>query len=480
MHHLVRLVRVADLFDIALVSLFLYAVLTWFKKTASRSVLVGISVLAVVYFSARAFDMYLTQLLFQAVFAVLLVAVVVVFQEDLRRLFERVATLGTLQERFHTQAALSHLDTIVEVSADLAARRIGALLVMKGREPLDRHIEGGVLVDGEISKALLDSIFDPHSMGHDGAVILEHDRLRRFGVHLPLSHNLREIGQRGTRHAAALGVSERTDALVIVVSEERGQISVARQGKLTPLSSSADLQRVLDQFNQELFPQSTESTARRVLRENAALKAVSVLLACMAWFLVNFRAGTVQQSVTVPIEYRNPPDGMVIDDTAPSQARVTFGGFERAFSLLNTNALKISLDMSGLQEGVQKISIDDSDIKRPSNLDVYQVDPTTISLEAHSVVSAALPVEVRTTGRLPPDLQLLSATANPKTVAVRIWKTRASTTVRIFTEPIDLSQVTTTTTLKATLVPPSDVRFPEGTPPDVSVTLQIGKVQPAK
>src|SRR5699024_10925097 len=128
-----------------------------------------------------------------------------------------------------------------------------ALIVLKGKEEWDRHITGGVELQGQVSLPLLFSIFDPKTAGHDGALLIENGLITKFGTHLPLSTHLHKISRGATRHAAALGLSERCDALVIVVSEERGVISVARQGQLIELDASSDLKSHLTEFWAELY-----------------------------------------------------------------------------------------------------------------------------------------------------------------------------------------------------------------------------------
>src|SRR5699024_8867990 len=123
-------------------------------------------------------------------------------------------------------------DIIAEAASKMADEKTGALIVIRGNDQWDRHIHGGIKLEGEISLPFLLSIFNPESPGHDGAVLLEDHEITRFGVHLPLSTNLNRQLTSGTRHAAALGMSEHCDALVVVVSEERGVISVAQAGHL--------------------------------------------------------------------------------------------------------------------------------------------------------------------------------------------------------------------------------------------------------
>ena len=112
------------------------------------------------------------------------------------------------------------------------------MIVLQGNDPLERHINGGTNLDGIVSEPLLESLFDPHSIGHDGAVIIDGNRVTKFGCHLPLSMNTSKYENIGLRHTAALGLAERSDAICIVVSEERGTISLAYHGK-----SDGDSQR---------------------------------------------------------------------------------------------------------------------------------------------------------------------------------------------------------------------------------------------
>ena len=173
----------------------------------------------------------------------------------------------------------------MEVTFGLAEDKVGALVVLKGSDDLARHLQGGIELRGLVSKPLLDSIFDPHSAGHDGAVVIEDGQVERFSAHLPISKNRKEIGSRGTRHAAALGLSERCDALLVVVSEERGVVSVAEGGKLKAITSPAELKGRLEGFIQEKFPVQKESTWRRLVVHHWRMKFVSTLLAVIGWSL---------------------------------------------------------------------------------------------------------------------------------------------------------------------------------------------------
>ena len=225
---IIKSIRIQDILDVMIIALMIFALLTWFKTRASRFVLIGIILLGGVYIAARFFQLYLTTIVLQSFFAILLFVLVVIFQEDLRGFFERLAMLGNIGKKFQSLSELKGTaEIIAQTAATLAKKRIGALIVLQGNDPLDRHINGGTSLDGIVSEPLLESLFDPHSIGHDGAVIINGNRITKFGCHLPLSINTSKYGNIGLRHTAALGLSERSDAICIVVSEEKGTISLA-------------------------------------------------------------------------------------------------------------------------------------------------------------------------------------------------------------------------------------------------------------
>jgi len=372
--------RVTDAVDILLMSVFLYSALAWFRETASRKVLIGVSVLVAVYGLARAFDMYLTSLLFHTGFAVLLIVLIVIFQEDLRRMFERVAAWGSLEQVRQTPAAHTDVDALVEAVFTLAQHKTGALIVLKGNEPLERHMDGGITLGGELSKPLLYSIFDASSPGHDGAVILEHGQLSKFAAHLPISKNQPEIAGRGTRHSAALGLSECSDALVIVVSEERGGVSVAEAGRLQELASAAALKNRVEEFLAAKFPVKSQATWRRYVVEHWPLKGSAIALAVAAWLLLAYRPSTLYRTFILPIEYRNLGGQLLLDDDAPHEARVTVSGSERGFRFLEPGALKLSIDLAGSQAGEQEIAVSERNIRLPGKLDLYRIEPQPLIL----------------------------------------------------------------------------------------------------
>ncbi len=468
-------IGVAELFDILLVAAFFYGLLAWTKASRSRAVFLGCAALGVVYLLARLFDLELTLSVFQTGTTVLLVVLVVIFQEEVKRSFERIASASGLSSRHISPASVGINDVLVEACVHLEKQRIGALIVLPGRDPLDRHTTGGVNLDGEMTEPLLYSIFDTHSLGHDGAVIVAGDRVAKFGVHLPLSKNVGGREKFGTRHTAALGLSEQTDALVLVVSEERGEVSVARNGKLKHVESS-DLKAILDEFSGATAERRTEGIWSKLLLRDPLTKAASFLLAAAFWMVfVGHQRETIARTFTVPIVVTNVPDDWTLEDPKPHEARVTLTGSSRAVRLLDPGQLSISLDASEPRSGLQAFPLGVDDVSHPSEVTPEHIDTDVVRVRAYPTTSVELPVALKTKGKISPGVHLGEMTPNPKKVSVRIRKQDVGALKSIETEPVDLTGIEKTSEMQARLRFPKHVRPGVDTPEFVNVRIEAEK-----
>ena len=174
----IRMIGLTDIIDVVFVAVLLYTAIVWAKRTRAAFVVRGILILGAVYLLARELDLQLTAWIFQGFFAIFLIIIVVIFQEELRQIFERIA-MWSLTSRSGALRSGS-VDVLVRTVADMAKDRIGAIIVIRGNDPLERHIMGGIALDGKLSEPLLKSLFDPHSQGHDGAAIVDGDRVTMF------------------------------------------------------------------------------------------------------------------------------------------------------------------------------------------------------------------------------------------------------------------------------------------------------------
>jgi len=249
MWDVIHAVRWRDLLDILLLAGVIYWILLTFRGTRAAQMLVGVLLLGGATLAARRYELFGTSWVLGNFWAYWVLALIVLFQPELRRALAQVGhsrllhgVLGTSRhERSHV------VDDIVQSADALAAKRIGALMVLERTSGLRHYAELGVPLDALISSDLLESLFHPYSPLHDGAVFIQGDRVVAAGCFLPLSRNP-ELGRKlGTRHRAALGLSEETDAVVLVVSEESGRISLAVEGQMeSPLDRGVLRRRLTD------------------------------------------------------------------------------------------------------------------------------------------------------------------------------------------------------------------------------------------
>ncbi len=369
-----------DLADILLVSLLIWAAMVWLRRTRARAALAGLAILGAVYLAARQLDLRLTAFILQGFFAVLVLILVVVFQDELRRIFEQIGVLG-LHRRRPTPPPDS-IDVLVRTVSRLAQTRTGAILVLPGREVVERHLQGGVALQGSLSEPLLLSLFDPHSPGHDGAVVIQGDVVTRFAVHLPLSANQAELGAGGTRHAAALGLAERTDALCLVVSEERGTVSVAEEGHLAVVSDPGDLGPRLHRFAERVAPQRV-AARRRWLTRRWPEALLAVVLASGAWLLTASGLDVAASVRSAPVVVENLPAGYVLDDVEPQTVRVTLTGPRRSLYFGDVSDLRIRVDARLVASGRRTFEVTPRQVEPPAGLAVLAVEPSEVRLRAH-------------------------------------------------------------------------------------------------
>ncbi|MEJ7762349.1 MAG: diadenylate cyclase CdaA [Thermomicrobiales bacterium] len=246
-----RLLDPRALLDIAVVTLIIYWLLWVAQGTRATQLLRGIAILIVgVFLLARFLQLSTLNWMLAQTWPALIVAVPIIFQPELRRMLEQIGhTAVWLRTPFpsNTDADLMErtVDEVVRAASQLARQRFGALMIIERETGLQDFADRGVPLDATLSRQLLINIFFPNSPLHDAAVIIRGDRLVAGSVVLPLTDNISASGQLGTRHRAAIGVTEESDALAVVVSEETGQIAVAHNGRLIRNLDQDRLRRVL-------------------------------------------------------------------------------------------------------------------------------------------------------------------------------------------------------------------------------------------
>ncbi len=228
---LLRQLRWQDLLDIVIVSIILYRILLIIKGTKAAQMLAGLGILLIASFFSRYLQLYTIDWIIQSFWAQVVIVLIILFQPEIRRALAHMGESSFLQG-FTSAEELKSLEEIVRAAVGLANRKIGALIVIERDVSLKDYVEIGTPLDAKVTKELLLSIFHPTSPIHDGAVVIRGNRVVAAGCFLPITLGTDVSKSLGTRHRAGIGITEETDAVAIIVSEETGNISVAIHGKL--------------------------------------------------------------------------------------------------------------------------------------------------------------------------------------------------------------------------------------------------------
>ena len=245
-------VYISDIFEIIIISVLVYYLLLWFRKSRAWFLLKGIMVLVLFMVVASLFHLTTLLWIINRTLNVGIIAIVIIFQPELRRALEEIGKKNVIFNFFKIGGGLSEerfsdktVEELTRATLELAKAKTGALMVIKQEHDLNHFTATGIKLDADITSQLLINIFEKNTPLHDGAVVIEGDKIVSATCYLPLSDSTSLSKELGTRHRAGLGVSEVTDCIVIIVSEETGSISIAREGRLIRYADTAILKNEL-------------------------------------------------------------------------------------------------------------------------------------------------------------------------------------------------------------------------------------------
>jgi diadenylate cyclase len=252
-----------DLFDIIIVAFLIYQVLLIIKGTGAVQLGFGVLLLVSIFFVSQALGLRTLHFTLTKIFPYLVFIVIILFQHEIRK---AVSILGQnpLMNIFSSRLGRHPLDEIILAVTSMSAKRVGAILVLEREMGLKNYIEGGVALDARVSYDLLMSIFNPASPLHDGAVIIQRGRIGAAACFLPLTMNPYQARELGSRHRAAIGLSEETDAMIVVVSEETGKISLVQNEEVITDLDGPELKKLLS----ENMPLSGSALGRRLFKKD--------------------------------------------------------------------------------------------------------------------------------------------------------------------------------------------------------------------
>jgi hypothetical protein len=286
---------------------------------------------------------------------------------------------------------------------------------------------------------MLESIFYNGAPFHDGAALINNGRIEKAACHLPLSVSPDVPQHLGTRHRAALGLSERSDAVIVAISEERGEVSLVSAGTFRRISTPSELILALD----ELLRSDVEIpriTVRQRVFSNLLPKVALLLGVCVFWVLITTRQGQIT-TVSAPVRLHGVPDGLVLLRTIPEDLTVQV----KAMSSLTPPPSKLDLtaeiDASKITEGNTAVRVSHTNITAPSGMTITSVSPSTVRISAEKKLRKSVPVKVTLKGKLPSVLSSFYATSEPNMVEIEGPTSQVSQILLIATEEIDASQL---------------------------------------
>jgi hypothetical protein len=348
------------------------------------------------------------------------------------------------------------LNIIIESVFELARRKIGALIVLPLKQNLDSVVEGGIPIHSKLSQEMLVSVFWPNSPLHDGAAVIQGERITRAGVILPLSKSKELPSFFGTRHRAAAGLAELTDSLILVVSEERGEITLFKENQTHVIHNRLALGKLLQE------DAGDDSTSKGARRQTIELAAVGLIcLVCFTGIWLSFSKGMETLATQrVPVEFINPDKKMEIISSSVSSVRLQISGARPLINALKPEQINVKLNLSQSVVGSNKLSITSENILLPPGIRLKSIEPSELDITLDTLAEKKLPVQPQWTGTLPPGLVMKNATATPATVRVIGGALMLKDISTIFTEQISLDTLTQSGTVRVVpVLTPASLRL---------------------
>lgn len=362
--------------DFLILACSLYLVLRWASGARALRIALAITALYAGVLVARQFDLLITAWILQGAALIAIALLVIVFQPEVRRALIRLdrTLLVVRKERGES------LDrTLAQSAFRLASQRVGALFVILRQDAIDDLTDSGVALGADISGPLIDSIFNKYSPLHDGAVIVEGTRIARAGTVLPLTQRLEVPPEYGTRHRAAMGLAERTDALCLVVSEERGEVTMMNGRTILHLHTIEALENYLETSvaHQRV---DVSARARGWVVSHGRLKLAAVGLAALIWSAALLDSGSTVRVIEVPIEFQNVPPGLDVVAASPTALMVQLRGRTWLMNSNQVNGLIARIDLRGSAEGGRSVAVSSRALELPPGINMIRVSPEAIQL----------------------------------------------------------------------------------------------------
>jgi uncharacterized protein (TIGR00159 family) len=381
---------IKDIFDVMIITFCFYFLLVFIKQTRSFFIFGAFVALFGLDFIAKQFDLSLTRQLFEPLLTLFIAIFVIVFQPEIRKFFKWISSGRLTSFSKSLVIPRNNIQTVVRAVFAMAQQKVGAIIVFPGEYPLDDLMEGGFPLNGQITAAIIQSIFDSSSPGHDGAILIEGSEIKTFGLHLPLAREFTDYRRVGTRHRAGAGITEGTDAMAIIVSEERGEVSVSSKGVLTKVKTPEELEVIIAKFtgveNKNVTISKSKNLFQKIFVKNFIFKSAAIVFGLSFWFFSAYKTGVIKADYNVPMEYRYVNSNMIIKTSLPSEIKITVTGNNRDIVNLKKDDIKVVIDGSKFVVGDNNFVVQKNNIQTPSYIELSNFTPKNVYIRTVSKI----------------------------------------------------------------------------------------------
>ena len=469
-----------DVVDILVISFLVHRLFLLFRGTTALQILLGLLFLWFCHTLAQATGLVLTSWFFQGLGAIAVLVIVVVFRNEIRDVVIQTSPTRLFLGRPYQRGTID-LPEVERAVFKMARNRTGAMIVFQQRDQLAEHLSEGIPLQGKWSPEIMASIFAKESPLHDGAAIIQGDRIKLVGAYLPLTKKEGLPRQYGTRHRAAIGLSEMTDVVVVVISEERGEVSVVHRGEVELVPKPPQLQMILSRLLLGTYMAVKPRTRMRELLIQAGGLLLTFILVSGAWGIYSGKQLSLI-NVTTAVDFRNIPESLELRRSSAERVEVQITGKRRLVGALNPEQVSAFLDLSTIEAGFHRIELNGDNIELPLGLEVERITPTAIRIEMENRVEREIAVEPNVVGT-PPDGYLVDRISiRPGSIRVSGPVSMLNRMLSLNTEPISVGDIEPQKGEKIVEVPvvlsPASLRLLPGQNKKVLVTVKLKSKPP--
>lgn len=452
-------IGISDLIEIFLLTVIFYYIVKSLKGTRAWVLLKGVIIMLAFYMLAYLLDFTVITFLFQNIILFIGIAIVVIIQPELRKLIEHIGTKNinvSLKNIIHSIFRDKAENKSIKLISDLTIQELvkgcftmgkaktGALIVIEGDIPLNEYVDSGIAVDANITSQLLINIFEKNTPLHDGAVIVQKDRITAATCYLPLSDSKKINKDLGTRHRAGIGISECTDAFVIIVSEETGEVSVSYNGELLHNLDREKLSEELKKLQRRTEKKIEVDKKIKNGINNVPLKAACLVGTLLLWYMVITSVNPVVSTTVnnIPIELINVDSisdtGKTFEILNTDKVSVTIKDRKDVIDRLKTSDIKVVADFSKLSY-VNSIPLEVSILNHPDS--EVTLSESTLQISMEDVITTEVGIEVDRVGEASDKYYISDIELNTETLIISGAKSVINTIGSVKVE-IDESKLT--------------------------------------